>query len=237
MIMAPLNYKKDFYPEDLSKFIKDVTEPDEELVESCKECFDFLQNYCPIEDIKRSFLLLDTIYFLDYLAFGEEASCFDRYITAKGMFVASYDFRMDNYGVCVSQISQTNDVDAYLIRGEDIIVSSVSPEEAILSIAIHEVRHRLQHKKRVRMFNKATKTRNQDVNRYLLHRKHIFNEDKKRIYKRTRSKVLRSNLNNGIEFDASFVDGYFLAELVKRKSFSVDMLKTFLFLDPIRVFS
>ncbi len=137
----------------------------------------------------------------------------------------------------VSQISQTNDVDAYLIKGEDIIVSSVSPEEAILSIAIHEVRHRLQHKKKIRMFNKATKTRNHDVNRYLLHRKNIFNEDKKRVYKRTRSKMLRSNLNNGIEFDASFVDGYFLAELVKRKSFSVDMLKTFLFLDPIRVFS
>lgn len=86
------------------------------------------------------------------------------------------------------------------------------------------------------MFNKATKTRNQDINRYLLHRKHIFNEDKKRIYKRTRSKVLRSNLNNGIEFDASFVDGYFLAELVKKKSFNIDMLKAFLFLDPIRVF-
>jgi hypothetical protein len=187
--------------------------------------------------IEKLTLMMDMIIFIDFMVFGEKnpPSGFGCYPDSRFGYIADYDRRRDSYGVIIGQLDKLNgDIDVALLGDETVSYSGdYSLDLVVLSIAMHEVRHRMQKKKAVKTFCKKAVTRDDKLNKYICLQRDLFKKEKRENYRRTRSRVYTSNRNRDIEFDAYLVQDYFLANAVTQGSLSLEMVRNHLFLNPI----
>lgn len=190
------------------------------------------------DDINLAFALLDVMLFFDHIAIQKKEIMSGMIGPNKAPFVAFYAPNENAYGVHIRNVSRLKDSTVSTFDKERVIEEvSLSVEEAILGMAIHEVRHRLQKKKLVKIFTRKTKTKDRLMNNHLLYCRLLFQIEKRRFKKEKRKRRFINDRMKDIEFDASLIQQLFLGELVKNKKITLKKILEILFLDPIRLFN
>ncbi len=238
--MVLLDDEKDYRVEELGDIINLIRENcSDGFREGRQEIHNKVKGDYPEELIDLTFFTLDTIIFIDILAFNGYGIRNNPKIARRGKFTAFYNNADDTYGVTFSKVNNLcHQKDVVNIKEDrDIEYLGSTVEANVLGLAIHEVRHRLQHKHKLRMFTRNTRTRNSRINDFILYQTCLFDENKKMNFKKTRSRRFTSARNSPTEFDASFIEAYFLAETAKKKTFNLSEIREMVFLDPILLFN
>ncbi len=192
--------------------------------------------------VSRIVICISTfIAFFNYLAFGDEDVNIGIFKNHSS-FIAAYDPRRDRYSVIISNAEKLAK-ERYLGYVTDFnedgsfheLFQGVGP--FLLSIALHEVRHRLQKKKRVKMFSCNRITRDKRINHFIKFRKYLYAYEKKTCREGHVWKKIIESRYSPKEFDADVIDHYFSAEMIGRGRLSLSEIRTILLLSPIRLFN
>ncbi|MDD4409309.1 MAG: hypothetical protein PHW52_01510 [Candidatus Pacebacteria bacterium] len=182
--------------------------------------------------------ILSLIVYFDFLIFGDNKV--GKKIVKKGYFFASYGSKHDEYVINMSHIKKllrTRDFGYFLNICKEGLFKEIkqSIEDVIISTAAHEVRHRIQYKKKIKGFLKNTNTRDETINWLIKYRKIIADQEKRDFLKerRTRQYVKARTSNN--EFDANLIENYFLIAMLE--GMNIEKMRKVLLLEPIRLFN
>jgi hypothetical protein len=198
-----------------------VNHINEVLPNRFEEIIDYLESNHDFETVRRTLLFLDILRLLDSMASGNPDACAGSHIiTAPSEygFVAQYEPESDSYGVFLDQISFMPDGDS-VFKNQLFEHVSLSPDILLLGVAMHEVRHRLQHQKRVELFTKDSYSNDSFVNEHI-----IFN------------KIFCSCVDfvkghEEIEFDTHLIQRHFLSLVAGKSTLSLDTILDCLFLE------
>lgn len=198
----------------------------------------FLEKDFSKDDIDLAIRLNSMIAFIDYIVMGENKFQSMVYYSKDKSHIACYFDEKKGYAVFLKKINLLKNFGEINLFDEKGGLSNApcTINEAIISIAIHEVRHRLQKMKMVKIFTPKKLTGNKRINSFIKFRKLIFKYEKRAFIKERRKRRVIKKLLCDIEFDAYLIQDIYLAEIAGNV-INLEKLYEIIFLEPIGLFN
>ncbi len=191
--------------------------------------------------VELSLFMLSLMDYFNSLVFNDSkvGTCI---IPGRHPFIAGYDPDRDRYGVfieCMNYLTQTRSIRLFDYIDKNGVNQKhfIGIQENLIAIALHEVRHRLQIKKKVKMFTKDRNTTDQQVNMLIGHKREVFKRAKHKLSRENRQRKFVKTILSDKEFDAHIIEDLFLIEILKKGKISISHVKDILLLNPIRLFN
>ena len=186
-----------------------------------EKIIDYLENSHDTETVRRTLQLLDMLRLVDLIASGNSDDCASMHVittSSENGFTAQYEPEGDAYGVFADKLCFMSE-ESSVFDGELFVEKSLSFDIILLSIAIHEVRHRLQHQNRIKLFTEDSSSSNHFVNEHIVYNKILF----------PYLNIVKGN--EKIEFDTHLVQQHFISLANKKSTLSLDTILDCLFLE------
>jgi hypothetical protein len=166
--------------------------------------------------MRKIFLLMDLIMFIDNLL-AIESSVGGFIYRKDGRFnsVVRYDVVDDSYVIYVGRVNDLTEWEVMLPEDERIRRVWASSELVLLSIAIREVRRRIQSKKMVNIFDGKHLSSNNSLNNQIHCERMLLSVDEP--FSQGEGDFQESVSDKDIGFDVSLIQDYFIASVLRRK--------------------
>ena len=189
---------------------------DERMPDRYHKEIGWISEICNEEDMRKIFLLMDLIMFIDNLL-AIESSVGGFIYRKDGRFnsVVRYDVVDDSYVIYVGRVNDLTEWEVMLPEDERIRRVWASSELVLLSIAIREVRRRIQSKKMVNIFDGKHLSSNNSLNNQIHCERMLLSVDEP--FSQGEGDFQESVSDKDIGFDVSLIQDYFIASVLRRK--------------------
>lgn len=189
---------------------------DERMPDRYHKEIGWISEICNEEDMRKIFLLMDLIMFIDnLLAIESSVGGFIYRKDDRFNSVVRYDIVDDSYVIYVGRVNDLMEREVMLPEDERIRRVWASSELVLLSIAIREVRRRIQSKKMVNIFDGKHLSSNNSLNNQIHCERMLLSVDEP--FSQGEGDFQESVSDKDIGFDVSLIQDYFIASVLRRK--------------------